>query len=80
VGREEPLISEYLTTALENLLPKVSNLTQNSSIHTPGPCDFPIAVVHKSNWWGWIRPTADVWLYAQIRTDANNNSVNMVVT
>jgi hypothetical protein len=34
-GREEPLISEFLTTALESLLSKLSKLTQNPNIHTP---------------------------------------------
>ena len=55
-GREEPLRSDFLTTALENLLPKLSNLTQNSNIHTPGPGDFPIAAVHKFNWQDRLKP------------------------
>ena len=45
-GSGEPLISEFLTTALEESLPKLSNLIQNSNIHTPGPGDSPIADVH----------------------------------
>ncbi len=47
MGREEPLISEFLTTALENLLPTVGGKTQFSNTHTPKPGNFPIADVYR---------------------------------
>jgi len=59
-GREEPFISEILTTALEKLLPTFDDEFQILIIHPPLPGNFPKADVHKSNCWGWIRPGAAI--------------------
>jgi len=45
VGRKPPLISDFLTTALEKLLPKFDGETQILKIHTPSPGYFPLAVI-----------------------------------
>ncbi len=53
MGREEPLISEFLTTALEKLLPNIDGKTQIIKIHTPSPSNFlppqPVDATHALN-------------------------------
>jgi hypothetical protein len=47
-------------TALEKLLPAVGGEPQDLIIHPQLPGNLPLAAVRKSNWWGWIRPGADI--------------------
>jgi len=46
LGREEPLIFEILTTALEKSLPNIIGKSRILKIHSPPPGNFPIAVIH----------------------------------
>jgi hypothetical protein len=60
LGREEPLISEFLMTALEKSLPNIIGKSRILKIHSPPPGNFPIAVIHliKANF--SKRPGADL--------------------
>jgi hypothetical protein len=47
LGREELLIYQILTTALEKLLTKIGGEPKIQIIHPPLPGNFPLADVHR---------------------------------
>jgi hypothetical protein len=60
VGREGPLISGFLTTALEKLLANNVGKSRILKIDSPPPGNFPIADLQFKNMRVDFQPTADL--------------------